>query len=173
MLEKAGLQGTINGIKFSDQGPSMNHLLFADESLFLCKAEESEVSVLNGIIKVYGEATGQVINLNKLSTTFGAKVEEEVKATVKEIIGILNEGGACTYLGLPEYFSGSKIEMISFIQDRLKSRMSSWFGRMLSHGGKEILLNSVALAMYVYIMSCFKLHVATVTALTSAMSAFL
>lgn len=119
---------------------------------------------------MYGEATGQIINLNKSSITFEAKVEDEVKLKIKEIIGTLSKDGAGTYHGLPKYFSGSKIEMLAFIQDRLKSRLSGWFGRMISHGGKKILLKSVALAMLVFAMSCFKLLVATVTTLTSEMA---
>lgn len=44
---------------------------------------------------------------------------------------------------------------------------------MLSHGDKEILLKSVALAMPIYAMSYFKFHVATMTNLTSVMADFL
>lgn len=117
-------------------GPSIHHLLFADDSLFLCKANEEEVSCLMKILKVYGEATGQVINLNKSYISFGSKVEEDVKTVVKRIIGIQNEGGAGTYLGLPKCFSGSKVDMLAFIHERMKSRMSGWFARILSQGGK-------------------------------------
>lgn len=67
-------------------------------------------------------------------------MEEEVKVQIKEINEICNEGGAGTYLGLPKYFSGSKIQMLYFIQERLKNMMSGWFSRILSQGGKEILL---------------------------------
>lgn len=96
----------------------------------------------------------------------------EACESVKEILGIHNEGGAGTYLGLPEYFSGSKVDMLNYIQDRLKSRLSGWFARILSQGGKEILIKLVSMVMPIYAMSCFKFPKTTITKLTSAISDF-
>lgn len=172
MLNKVEHNGLINGLSFSSQGPSIQHLLFADDSLFLCKAKTEEVSVLMDILAVYGEATCHMINLNKSSMTFGSRIIDELKASLKSITGILNEGGAGTYLGLPECFSSSKIDLLSFIHDRLKTRMSSWVARIISHGGKEVLLKAIALSMSVFAMSCFKISKATCVKLTSAMADF-
>lgn len=138
------LKESITGLQFSQQGPTIHHLLFADDSLFVCKATKEEVTALQLILKSYGVATGQSINLNKSSLTFGNLVEDDIKGELKEITGIFSEGGAGVYLGLLEYLSGSKIELLSFIHERMKSRMSGWFARILSQGGKEILLKSVA-----------------------------
>jgi len=59
----------------------------------MCKAEKEEVSVLKNIFKVYGDATGQRINYEKSSITFGALVGSDCKGWIQDELGITNEGG--------------------------------------------------------------------------------
>lgn len=77
-------------------------------------------------------------------------------------LGIVREGGTGNYLGFPECFIGSKVEMLAYIKEKMKSRISGWFARTLSMGGKDVLLKSVALAMLIYAHVIFqtpKVHV--------------
>ncbi|KAL1200004.1 putative mitochondrial protein [Cardamine amara subsp. amara] len=87
-------------------------------------------------------------------------------------MGITQERGAGKYLGLPECFSGSKSKLLAVITDNLKARLSGWYAKTLFLGGKEILLKSVAMALPVYTMLCFKLTKFQCEKLTSAMSSF-
>lgn len=172
LLGRAEREGRINGVQFSTEGPSISHLQFADDSLFMCQANLNQALALQEVLKRYGEATGQVINLQKSSITFGRNVDKNLQANMRASFGIFNEGGAGTYLGLPECFSGSKVEMFNYLKLKLKNRLSGWFARYLSLGGKEVLLKAVALAFPVYAMSCFRLPKTTIANLTGAMSNF-
>lgn len=171
-LNHAEEEKSIKGIQLSSSGPSVHHLLFADDSLMLCQATTREAAEIMNCLKVYEEASGQIINLQKSSVIFGSKIHEDLKEEIKEVLGIEKEGGEGSYLGLPECFSGSKIKLLSFIKEKIQGRLQGWFAKCLSQGGKEILLKSVALALPIYAMSCFKLPKDVCAKLTSAMLEF-
>lgn len=70
LLNKGQGDGGLQGIKFTDDGPEVHHLLFADDNLFMCKTSLDQCNFLNR----YRTSTGQTINLSKSSITFGSKV---------------------------------------------------------------------------------------------------
>ena len=74
LLNQASDNGSLKGIQFSIDGPAIHHLFFADDSLFLFKAELSQCLVFQEIFNKYEEATCQVINLAKSSLTFGKNI---------------------------------------------------------------------------------------------------
>lgn len=170
VLNVAEKKGKLHGIKLSPSGPAVHNLLFADNSLLMCRADVAESSTLVECLQQYSEASGQEINKMKSSIIFGAKIPLPTRNEIKRILEIDKEGGDGSYLGLPECFQGSKKDLLNFIRERLHGRLNGWFARALSQGGKEILLKSIALALPVYAMSVFKLPKDLCDKLTSVMT---
>ncbi|XP_010431111.1 PREDICTED: uncharacterized protein LOC104715400 [Camelina sativa] len=139
-FKKAEREKKLTGISIARDCPSISHLLFADDSLFFCKAEESECKVVMDIIGNYGKASGQEVNLEKSSIMFGKKVPPDVRSRIKTVIGISSEGGMGSYLGIPENLQGSRTNVFSYVNDRLDERVNGWSAKTLSKGGKEIMI---------------------------------
>lgn len=99
------------------------------------------------IIEDYGKASGQQLNASKSSIFFGSKVPTEIKTEIKDALGIVREGGMGVYLGLREKICGSKRQVFAFIQEYLLSRLNSWSAKLLSKGGKKVLIKSIAQAL--------------------------
>lgn len=87
----------LHGIKLSTSCPPVHHLLFADDSLLLCKANLEEANTITKCLKAYEGASGQAINLLKSSIIFSSKVLDTTKEEIKQALGIEQEGGEGTY----------------------------------------------------------------------------
>ncbi|XP_010431135.1 PREDICTED: uncharacterized protein LOC104715426 [Camelina sativa] len=171
-IKKAEREHMISGIKIAQDCPTISHLLFADDSLFFCKAEAAECSTVMDIIGDYGKVSGQEVNLEKSSIMFGKKVPPEVRTQLKAVMSISNEGGVGSYLGIPENLQGSKTKVFQYVSDRLDDRVNGWSAKYLSKGGKEVMIKSVALALPTHVMSCYMLPTELTSHLTSAISKF-
>lgn len=135
-LKQAEKEKKLTGLKIARPSPPISHLLFADDSLFFCRATHDECSELMRIIDVYSNASGQQLNKSKSSVLFGSKVVASSKSDLKRSLNINQEGGMGMYLGLPETICGSKKQVFTFVQERLNDRTNSWSAKLLSKGGK-------------------------------------
>ncbi|XP_048605537.1 uncharacterized protein LOC125583041 [Brassica napus] len=124
------------------------------------------------VVRKYGKAYGQCINFEKSSLLFGKRINANTRQEIKDAMGIQNEGGMGTYLGIPEDISGSKCKLFAFLKDKLMHRVNGWTGRWLSKGGKEVLIKSILLALPTYVMSTFLLPLEICENLASAIARF-
>jgi hypothetical protein len=70
LLIKAQNDKKIKGVKIAQGAPEITHLLFADDSLFFCKANRQEAQTIRNVISEYEEASGQLVNMDKSEIVF-------------------------------------------------------------------------------------------------------
>lgn len=109
------------------------------------------------MLNEYEAASGKLINFEKSSVFFTRNMEEERIQEVCQELGKVHRVTQGRYLGLPMVITRSKHQVLGFINERVGSKLQGWKGKLLSPVGKESLLNSVAMALPIYAMSCFKL----------------
>lgn len=172
LCKKAQEEGSLQGLRVSRGSPRINHLLFADDTMFFCKTNNSSIEALNKILKDYEAASGQCINKEKSAITFSREAPQDLKNRVKEKLQISKEGGVGKYLGLPEHFGRKKKDMFTSIVDKIKQKAQSWSSKFLSTAGKLVLLKSVLATMPSYAMSCFKLPMSLCKRIQSALTRF-
>lgn len=172
LLGKAGRTAQVQGLKFGIRGPAVNHLLFADDCLFACKADDNQSLQLSNILHRYAAVTGQVINPSKSSIIFGRGVSDDNKSRVKQRLQIEAEGGEGKYLGVPEVIGRSTVKAFSYLKERLSQKVSGWHAKTLSQGGKEIMIKVVGAALPAHAMSVYKLPKTLIASLHSIMASF-
>ena len=171
-IKKAEREKQLTGMKVARAWSSISHLLFADDSVFFCKAQKDECKTILRILKEYDVISGQLINFQKPLIQFGHKIEESGRQELRDILGIQNLGGMRSYLGLPENLGGSKIQVFVFMRDRLNNRVNGWTFKFFTKRGNEVIIKSVLTALPNHVMYVYRLPKATAKKLTSAVAQF-
>ena len=89
-------------------------------------------------------ASRQKINANKSSVFFSQNKAPDIRNKVLDILGPMQDSRHDKYLGLPSIIGRSKNQVIAEIKEKVGKKLSGWKEKMLSMGGKEILIKAVA-----------------------------
>jgi preprotein translocase subunit SecA len=157
LLHQAETNKLIQGIKVCQGTASVTHLLFADDSLILMKADATNVQKLQEILELYEACSGQKVNKDKSSIMFSRNVPSHRREELKQRLQLSTEARTEKYLGLPIYIGRSKQKPFEFLKEKIWKRIQGWREKLLSLASKEILIKAVAQAIPTYAMACFDL----------------
>ena len=150
-------QKLIQGMAISRGGPRFSHLFFADDSILFCKASVEECQVLKDVLKLYEDASGQKLNMEKTSLFFSSNTSDTVKEEIQSRLGARGTNQLEKYLGLPPIIGRLKHKTFEDIKSRIGRKVGGWKEKLLSQAGKKILIKAVAQAIPTYAMSVFRL----------------
>ena len=172
LCNKAQESGSRKGLRVARSSPRINHLLFADDTMFFLEASKEKCTALTGILNSYESASRQAINKEKSSITFAQKTLPTLKKLMKNELQIQKKGGTDKYLGLPEQFGRKKRDLFASAVDRVKQKSQSWSNKFLSSTGKLVMIKSVLTAVSTFSMTCFELPISLCKRLQSAVTRY-
>ena len=146
-----------HGLRICDGAPSISHLLFADDSMLYARASVQDCVVINRILQVYKDASGQQVNLQKSSMVFSENVRPSDRTILSDLLGMSITDKHNKYLGIPTHVGQSRNDTFAYIKDNLAKKLTGWRTKLLSAAGREILIKVVAQAMPLYTMNNYLL----------------
>ncbi|MFS7931420.1 putative RNA-directed DNA polymerase [Helianthus anomalus] len=172
MIDRGVEVGVLNGIKSPDEGPTISHLLYADDAIII--GEWSKVNIENvvRILRCFRICSELKINLAKCSL-FGLGVEsveiEEMAYIVRCSVGAL----PFKYLGVIVGANMNRVSNWKSVYDVFDARLSKWKSLCLSIGGRVVLIKSVLQSLPGYYFSIYRAPVTVIKDLESKIKKFL
>jgi len=172
LMNAAEANGRIQGHRICVGAPRISHLLFADDSIFFCKASAPQAVAVKEVLGLYERASGQTVNVQKSNVVFAKGVPTSRREEILIILDMREVLSHEKYLGLPTFVGRSRKKPFLFLKDKIRQRMSVWMDRLLSWAGREVLIKAVAQAIPTYAMSVFKLPTTFCKAIQSIITRF-
>ncbi|XP_060183095.1 uncharacterized protein LOC132613053 [Lycium barbarum] len=141
------------GYGFPKWSPKVNHLAYADDMIIFSSADVFSLQLVMEILKKYEKTSAQKINKEKSAVYMHKNVPGDVSITVEIVTGIGRKYFPFTYLGCPIYHSRRKKDFFTNILMKIMNRLQSWKGKLLSFGGRAILIKHVLQSMSIHLLS--------------------
>ena len=82
---------------------------------------------------------------------------QSLRDVIQGMLDVKNEALNERYLVIPTDVGSLRYGTFKFLRDRIWSKVNGWLDKILSAGGKEVLIKSIAQSIPIYSMACFRL----------------
>lgn len=132
-----------------------SHVLYVDDIMIFCRANKNSLENLLNHFSQCAQVSGQVVSADKskfyvqgLSATRGTQLTNFLSFSKGSL--------PFSYLGVPLFIGRPKRQHLMPIIDRIKIKLASWKGSLLSIMGRVQLVNSIIMGMLVYSFRIYK-----------------
>lgn len=86
-LNKAVSEDLIHGSQVCSAAPTVNHLLFVDDSCLFFRANRMEAEIIKELLSNYERMSGQSLNFQKSGIHFSSNVKQHMRNELYSILG--------------------------------------------------------------------------------------
>ncbi|XP_061371034.1 uncharacterized protein LOC133313656 [Gastrolobium bilobum] len=124
-------------------GPSISHLLFADDLMLFGEADSDQIRIVMSCLNKFGSMSGQKVSLKKSSIFFSKNVPQDVVNAIVEISGFAHTKNLGRYLGYKRKHGRVSKLHHGELMDRVNNMLQGWEKQCLSMAGRITLAKSV------------------------------
>lgn len=164
LIFKATREGDIRGYSLCSRSPRLTHLLFVDDSLLFCKANQQDCRKILDILETCWNTEGdKSIQARRLFSLVKLLWRT---AVIKEALGVQEIHQYEKYLGLPSLIGWNKKASFDYIKERVWRKLQGWGKNLVSQVAREVFIffffdgvfiKAMVQVIPFYTMSCFKL----------------
>ncbi|XP_028785542.1 uncharacterized protein LOC114741444 [Neltuma alba] len=173
IIQEAERKGEWKAIRIGRRGPSVTHLMFADDLLLFGEATLQQIKVVKDCLRRFGEASGQKVNFAKSAILFSKNVSANKKESLAREAGFRVTEDLGIHLGVPTYYGRNKTRSFGGLVEKVKRRLGGWKVNVLSMAGRVTLAKSVISAIPLYSMMVTKIPTQIIGSIERAQRAFI
>lgn len=155
--------------KWSD---NINHLSYADDTILFCSGKLYSIKSMMKVLRGYEKLSGQMVNLEKSLFYLHKEVPTFVAAQIRRMTGIRQGNFPFTYLGCPIFYGRKRKSHFEELTKKVMRRLATWQNKLLSFGGRFILINNVLQSILVYLLSAMNLSIKVINQLHKIIAKF-
>ena len=141
-------------IKASQGGPTLSHLLFANDMVLFAKMDYANYVAIRKVLNVFCGVLGQTISEAKSRVYFSPNVNDATKEALCDVLGFVSTLNLGKYLDIPIKHLGSSSQDYNFVLDRVKQKLAVWKANLLSMAGRNVLIQVSLATISAYVMQC-------------------
>ncbi|XP_060182380.1 uncharacterized protein LOC132612050 [Lycium barbarum] len=149
-------QSSFVGYGMPKWSADLNHLAYVDDTIIFSSADSQSLQMIMDILQEYEKVSGQMINKRKSSFYLFSKVSQELSEQVETITGFVRGHFPFTYLGVPITHARKRKVDYTELLKKIKDRLQTWKGKLLSYGGKAVLITSVIQSIPIHVLSAIR-----------------
>nr|AAU93576.1 hypothetical protein [Oryza sativa Japonica Group] len=146
--------------------------LYADDLVLFLSPVQQDLEFIQGILSVFGAASGLRTNFAKCSIT-PIRCSDEDLELVHSCFPCSISNFPCTYLGIPLSVRKLPKAALQPLVDRVAHRLPPWKGRLTTLAGRSVLVQSVLSSIPVHVSMAIGLPAWVVKAIDKKRRAFL
>jgi hypothetical protein len=131
-------------------------LQYADDTILFMEDDLEKAENLKLVLRAFEKLSGLKINFHKSEVFLFGEAKDKVNEYVA-LFGCKEGDVPFRYLGIPMSTRKLSNKDWAAVEERFQKKLASWKGKVLSSGGRLVLINSVLSSLPMFMMSFFRI----------------